>query len=44
MTVQQCYEAFGGNYQDVISRLRTDERVARFLLKVVDDGDRKSVV
>ena len=38
MTIQQCYEAFGGNYQEVISRLRADERVARFLQKVVDDG------
>ena len=37
MTVQQCYEAFGGNYQEVISRLRTDERVARFLQKVASD-------
>ena len=41
MTVQECYEAFGGNYQEVISRLRTDERVARFLQKVVDDGSYK---
>lgn len=41
MTIQQCYEAFGGNYQEVISRLRTDERVARFLQKVVDDGSYK---
>ena len=38
MTVQECYEAFGGNYQEVISRLRTDERVAKFLQKVVADG------
>ena len=38
MTIQQCYEAFGGNYPEVISRLRADERVARFLQKVVDDG------
>lgn len=38
MTVKECYEAFGGNYDEVISRLRTDERVARFLQKVVDDG------
>ena len=41
MTIQQCYEAFGGNYQEVISRLRTDERVARFLQKVVEDGSYK---
>ena len=38
MTVQECYEAFGGDYQEVVSRLRTDERIARFLLRVVDDG------
>lgn len=44
MTVQECYEAFGGNYQEVISRLRTDERVARFLQKVVDDGSYKLLV
>ena len=41
MTVQECYDAFGGNYQEVISRLRTDERVAKFLQKVVDDGSYK---
>lgn len=38
MNVKECYEAFGGDYQDVISRLRTDERVARFLEKVKNDG------
>ena len=38
MTLQQCYQAFGGDYQEVLSRLRADERIARFLQKVVDDG------
>ena len=38
MTVKECYEAFGGNYDEVISRLRTDERVAKFLKRVLDDG------
>ena len=41
MTVKECYEAFGGNYDEVFSRLRTDERIARFLQKVVDDGSYK---
>ena len=41
MTVKECYEAFGGNYDEVVSRLRSDERIARFLLKVVDDGSYK---
>lgn len=37
MTVQQCYEKMGGDYNDVIGRLRTDERVARFLGLVLKD-------
>lgn len=41
MTVQECYEAFEGSYQEVISRLRTDERVTKFLLRVLEDGSYK---
>lgn len=41
MTVKECYEAMGGNYDDVMSRLRTDERVVRFLGKVAEDGSFK---
>lgn len=37
MTVKECYEVMKGDYDDVISRLRTDERVKKFLLRVVDD-------
>ena len=37
MTVKECYEQMGGNYDDVMSRLRTDERVIKFLGKVVSD-------
>lgn len=38
MTISECYEKIGGNYADVVSRLRTDERIKRFLLKVADDS------
>lgn len=38
MTVEECYEKMGGDYADVMSRLRTDERVKRFLLKVAEDA------
>lgn len=38
MTIRECYEEMGGNYDEVISRLRTDERVLKFLIKVADDG------
>lgn len=37
MTVQECYEKMGGDYIDVTNRLRTDERIKKFLLKVADD-------
>jgi len=37
MTLIECYLALGGDYQDVISRLRTDERVKKFLIKFLDD-------
>ncbi len=38
MTVKEFYNAIGGNYDDVMSRLRTDERVIKFLGKVAADG------
>ena len=28
----------GGNYDEVFSRLRTDERIEKFLLKILSDG------
>ena len=36
MTLQECYEAIGGDYQDVISRLRSDRQ--KFVLKFLDDS------
>lgn len=38
MTLQECYEAMGGDYQDVISRLRSDRLVQKFVLKFLDDA------
>ena len=37
MTVKECYETMGADYDGVVSRLRTDERVRKFLLKVLND-------
>lgn len=31
MTIEECYNAFGGNYRDVLQRLIKEERVERFL-------------
>lgn len=38
MTLQECYAAMGGNYEDVIGRLRSERLVQKFVLKFVDDG------
>lgn len=38
MNVKECYEAFGGNYDECFSRLRTNERIVKFLTKMAEDG------
>ena len=38
MTVKECYDAMGADYEDVAGRLRTDERIRKFVLKVLNDS------
>lgn len=37
MTLQECYTALGGNYDDAISRLRSERLVTKFVVKFLDD-------
>ncbi len=37
MTLQECYAALGGDYQEVLGRLRSESLVQKFLLKFPDD-------
>ena len=37
MTVRQCYEAMGGNYEEVIGRLLDDIRIKKYLEKFLAD-------
>ncbi len=37
MTIRECYEMFGGDYEDVFSRLRTEERIEKFIIRFLDD-------
>lgn len=30
MTVRECYESFGGDYDEVLSRLRKEERIVKY--------------
>ena len=38
MTLKECYERFGGDYEDVFSRLRTEERIEKFIIRFLEDG------
>lgn len=38
MTLQECYITLGGDYEDVVSRLRSERLVQKFVLKFLDDG------
>lgn len=37
MTLKECYLALGGNYDDVIGRLRNEQLVQKYVLKFLDD-------
>ena len=37
MTIQECYEAIGGNYEDVLRRLRSETLIRKFTLKFLED-------
>lgn len=37
MSLQSCYTALEGDYNDVIGRLRTERMVQKFVLKFLDD-------
>ncbi len=37
MTIQECYEAIGGNYEDVLGRLHSEALIRKFALKFLDD-------
>lgn len=37
MTLKECYAVLGGNYEDVLSRLRSEKMVQKYVLKFLDD-------
>lgn len=38
MTLQECYAALGGDYNEALSRLMSDRLVSKFVIKFLDDG------
>ena len=37
MTMRECYEAIGGNYEDVLGRLHSEALIRRVTLKFLED-------
>lgn len=37
MTIKEAYAAFGGDYDDVVSRMMTEKLVTKFVLKFLND-------
>lgn len=44
MTLAECYKALGGDYDEVISRLRSERLVQKFVLKFTDDQSYNTLV
>lgn len=44
MTIRECYVAMGGNYDEVVSRLRAEDRIAKFLVRILDDKNMELLV
>ena len=38
MTIQECYQAIGADYDEVLGRLRSERLIQKFVLKFPDDG------
>lgn len=37
MTIKEFYDAIGADYEEIMGRLRKEERIQKFLLKFLDD-------
>ncbi len=37
MTLKECYVALGGDYEDVLSRLRSENLILKFLFRFLED-------
>lgn len=44
MTIRELYEECGGDFDEVKARLLSEDRVERFLLKILDNKDYEGIV
>ncbi|MDE5764454.1 MAG: Hpt domain-containing protein [Ruminococcus sp.] len=44
MTLKECYNALGGDYNDVMSRLMMEKLVQKFVMKFLSDASYKNLI
>lgn len=44
MTIKECYELFGGNYDEALERLQMDKLIEKFMLKFLDDQSMQMLI
>lgn len=44
MTIKECYDAMGADYQNTLNRFPNEAFIKKFVLKFFNKRDRKSVV
>lgn len=44
MTIQECYEKMGGDYQGILERLGSQAMVERFAVKFLNDGSYEALM
>ena len=44
MSLKECYDKMGADYEDVLSRLRSEVLVRKFALKFLDDANLKAAM
>lgn len=43
MNLKECYQAFGGDYEDTMKRMGMERLLQKFMLKFLDDGSFKEL-
>ena len=41
MNLKECYKKLGGDYDEVLTRLYSEDMIRRFLIKFLNDGTYK---
>lgn len=44
MTIEECYESLGGNYDEVRNRMKTEERIYKFIQLFLKDNSYRQFV